>query len=92
MENIVFISAQTGQGIEQMLEHLENLVSAGKRRITYLIPNSDGGALNTLYRMATVEAVEYGADGMTVVALVDAKVRGMMRRYAVDDIPDPEED
>ena len=91
-ENVVFISAKTGQGIEQMLERLEGIVSAGKRRVTYFVPNSDGGALNTLYRMATVESVEYGAEGMTVVALVDAKVRGMMRRYAVDDLPDPEDD
>ena len=91
-ENVVFISARTGQGIEQMLERLENIVSAGKRRVTYLIPNSDGGALNTLYRMATVESVEYGAEGMTVIALVDAKVRGMMRRYAVDDLPEPEDE
>jgi hypothetical protein len=29
---------------------------------------------------------------MTAIALVDAKVRGMMRRYAVDDLPDPEEE
>lgn len=92
VENVVFISAKTGQGIEQMLERLETIVSAGKRRVTYVIPNSDGGALNTLYRMATVESVEYGAEGMTVIALVDAKVRGMMRRYAIDDLPDPEEE
>lgn len=92
VENVVFISAKTGQGIEGMLERLESIVSAGKRRVTYLIPNSDGGALNTLYRMATVESVEYGAEGMTAIALVDAKVRGMMRRYAVDDLPDPEEE
>ena len=85
-ENVVFISAQTGQGVEQMLARLDEIVSAGKRKVTYRIPNSDGGALNTLYRFATVESVDYGADGMTVVAMVDAKARGMMRRYAVDDV------
>lgn len=92
VENVVFISAKTGQGIEQMLERLEGIVAAGKRRVTYFIPNSDGGALNTLYRMATVESVEYGAEGMTVIALVDVKVRGMLRRYAVDDVPEPEDE
>ena len=90
-ENLVFISAKTGQGVEQMIARLESIVSAGKRRVTYWIPNADGGALNTLYRFATVESVEYGADGMTVVALADAQARGMMRRYAVDD-PEPKED
>ena len=91
-ENVVFISAQTGQGVEQMLARLDEIVSAGKRKVTYLIPNTDGGALNTLYRFATVESVDYGADGMTVVAMVDAKARGMMRRYAVDDVWKNEEE
>ena len=87
-KNIVFISAKTGQGLEQMIEKLEAMAAEGKRRITYFIPNSEGGALNTLYRVATVENVEYGPEGMTVVATVDAKARGMMRRYAVDDLPE----
>ncbi len=91
-DNIVFISAQTGQGIEQLIAKLEAIVSNGKRKITYFIPNSDGGALNALYRFATVESVDYGADGMTVTALVDAKTRGMMKKYAQDDLPDPTED
>ena len=59
--------------------------------MTYFIPNSDGGALNTLYRVATVENVEYGAEGMTVLALADAKARGMMRKYALDDPIEKEE-
>lgn len=85
VENLVYISARTGQGIEQMVQRLEEMVTEGKRRITYWIPNADGGALSTLYRVATVESVEYGAEGVTAVALADAKARGVMRRYALDD-------
>ena len=85
-DNVVYISAKTGQGVDAMVARLEEIVSAGKRRVTYRIPNSDGGALNTLYRFATVEDVEYGPDCMTVIALADAKARGMMRRYATDDV------
>lgn len=88
----VYISALTGQGVDALIERLEAIVTDGKRRVTYLIPNSDGGALNTLYRLATVESVDYGAEGMTVVALADARARGLMRKYAIDDTPDPRED
>ena len=84
-ERNVYISASTGQGIDSLISKLEALVTDGKRRVTYFIPNSDGGALNTLYRVATVESVDYGADGMTVIALADQKARGMMRKYALDD-------
>ena len=91
-DNIAYISALTGQGMDTLISKLEAIVTEGKRRVTYFIPNSDGGALNTLYRVATVEDVEYGADGMTVVALADAKARGMMKKYALDDAPEPKED
>ena len=84
-ERYVYISATTGQGIDTLISKLEALVTDGKRRVTYFIPNSDGGALNTLYRVATVESVDYGVDGMTAIALADAKARGMMRKYALDD-------
>ena len=90
-ERFVYISAATGQGVDSLIAKLEALVTDGKRRVTYFIPNSDGGALNTLYRVATVETVEYGAEGMTVLALADAKARGMMRKYALDDPSEKEE-
>ena len=91
-DNTVYISALTGQGCEQMVARLESMVLEGKRRVTYLIPNSEAGALNTLYKYATVESVDYGADGMTVTALADARARGMMRKYALDDVPESEEE
>ena len=91
-ENIAYISALSGQGVPQMVEKLETLLSSGKRRVTYVIPNREAGELNTLYRLATVENVEYGAEAITVVALADARTRGLMRRFAVDDIPEPTEE
>ena len=90
-DNVAFISALTGQGVDRMVSLLEGMVLSDKRRVTYLIPNSEAGALNTFYKNATVENVEYGADGITVTALADARVRGMMRKYALDD-PEPRED
>jgi hypothetical protein len=68
------------------------MVLAGKRRVTYLIPNSEAGALSTLYKYAAVENVEYGAEGMTVTALADSRARGMMRKYALDDVVEDEEE
>ena len=90
-DNVAFISALTGQGVERMVSLLEKMVLSDKRRVTYLIPNSEAGALNTLYKNATVENVEYGAEVMTVTALADARTRGMMHKYALDD-PEPRED
>ena len=91
-DNAVYISALTGQGVERLVAILESLVTDGKRRVTYFIPNSDAGALNTLYKVANVEDVDYGADGITAVALADARARGIMKKYAIDDVEEPKED
>ncbi len=91
-ENIAYISALTGQGLSQMIEKLDRMVTAGKRRVTYVIPNREAGELNTLYRLATVESVEYGAEAITVVALADARARGTLRRFAIDDVLETEEE
>ena len=77
----VAISAKTGQGLDLLAELLEQILHEGKRRVTFRIPNAEGGALNTLYRFAAVESVDYGPDGMTVVATVDQKTYGMLRRF-----------
>lgn len=86
----VYISAATGQGIELLISRLEELVLGGKLRVIYNIPNSDAGALNTLYRIATVENVEYGEKFITVTALSDAKARGMMKKYAAYGFSEPD--
>ncbi|MBO5416805.1 MAG: GTPase HflX [Clostridia bacterium] len=91
-DNVVYISAKTGQGINLLVSKIEEFVLNGKKRVTYSIPNSDAGALNILYKNATVENVEYGAEAITVTALADAKARGLMKKYAVDDNDDSDEE
>lgn len=81
------ISAKTGQGLDALLENIENILHKGKRRITFVIPNAEQGALSTLYKSATVESVEYGADAVTAVATVDEKVRGMLKKYDTTTTP-----
>ena len=86
-EHQVHISALTGAGYDKFAQMLEDMIHAGKSRVTFVIPNHKQGALNTLYRMATVEDVDYGADAVRVTAVVDAKVRGMLREFDPDAKP-----
>ena len=78
----VYISALTGQGLDQLALTLQDMVRIGKRRVTFIIPNAEQGALSRLYsEQAAVESVDYGYDAVTVVATVDDRVYGMMRKY-----------
>ena len=75
------ISARNGDGIETLLETIEEVIHEGKSRVTFVIPNNEQSALNILYKNATVENVEYGNEAVTVVAVVDGKIRGMLKKY-----------
>lgn len=80
-ENVIFLSAKTGDGIPNLLSRLEALLRQTKAQLTFTIPLSDSSVLNTLYQLSQVLDVAYGANEITVTALADDKVRGMLRRY-----------
>lgn len=81
-ENSCYISALTGQGLELFVNKLESAILDGKTVETFVIPNAEAGALNTLYRLASsVESVEYGDEFITAVATVDARAKGNLSGY-----------
>ena len=91
-EDFICISAASGDGVEELAAVLENIVHKGTSRATFFIPNSEQGALNRLYSDATIESIDYGPDGVTVIAIVDEKVRGMLRKYDTNPPKKSEED
>ena len=82
--DVVCISALTGAGCEELALKLQEIVNGGKTSVTFKIPNAEQGAMNILYREATIEDVDYGPEYVTVKATVDAKVRGMLKKYDTD--------
>jgi GTP-binding protein HflX len=80
-ENVLYISAATGQGVDLLLTRIEEILHAGAKRVTFLIPNSKQHLLAQLYRNATVENVEYGNDAVTVTAIVDDRTYGQLRDF-----------
>ena len=82
----VFISAKTGEGMDEFTEKLERIASEGRCRVEFLIPYADGGALNLLHALAHDIVTEYADNGVRVTATVDAKTKGKLREYLV--VPD----
>ncbi len=81
-EDAVFISAKTGQGMDELLAKLTAIIHGGKSRATFVIPNAKQGMLQLLYAGgASIEEMEYGADAVTVTAVVDAPTRGRLRAF-----------
>ena len=86
-ENVLYISAKTGEGVDDLVSRLEEIVLSGKKRTVFIIPYSEQGALDQLYKLASVEEVDYGAEGTIVTAMADARARGTLRKY----LAEPEE-
>ena len=83
--SVVYISAKTGEGVDGLVEKIESIILSGKKKTTFRIPNNQQGAVNQLYKLASIESVDYGAEYVTVVAMADQKARGMMERYIFEE-------
>ncbi|MGM9538155.1 MAG: GTPase HflX [Candidatus Onthomonas sp.] len=90
-EDIVAISAKTGQGVDQLLRAIGKLLDNGVRRVELRIPYDKGGLVDQLYREAKVEQVEY-ADTIQVTALCTPRVLGQVRQYVYPPLPERKED
>ena len=80
-EDIVSISARTGEGIDKLLEMIDKRLDKGSRRCILHIPYDKGGLLYMLYREAKVESVEYG-ETIDVVAVCGPRTMGQVAPYA----------
>ena len=76
-EQIVSISAKTGEGLPALREAIGKLLDNGTRRVTIHLPYDKGGLLDRLYQDAKVEQVEYGQT-IDVVAVCTPKIIGQL--------------
>lgn len=83
-ENFTYISADTGEGIDDLLLKLEKIVLGGKRRVTLLFPYNEQGKVSAVYACGNVENVSYDADGVRVTAVLDNRSLGGFRAYLTD--------
>lgn len=90
-EDIVSISAKTGEGIEDLLRKLRDRLDRGTVKVALAIPYDKGGLVDLLYREARVENVEYG-ETIQVVATCPPKALGRMKEYVIDGWTPPREE
>lgn len=90
--DMVFISAKTGAGLNQMIEKLERMAGAGKRKVHLFIPSDKGAVTGLLYQMGEDVELDYREDGIYGVVTADDKLLGKIRPYVTDPMPEPEEE
>ncbi len=82
-DRMVAVSALDGRGIPTLLEELERLALNGRRLLCLKIPTGEMGVLNKLYQASMVEDVEYFDGYARVIAMLDEKTEGQLKRFVV---------
>ena len=77
----VCISAKSGEGVDELLQKIEQELGKGLHQTTFLLPYSMAGFLDTLHQNAKVLNVSYEADGILVEAIVDEMLYGRLSAY-----------
>ena len=83
-DDVVFFSAKTGEGREELFKKLLLAVRDGKKRCVIHLPYDKSGEVNGIYRIGTVEKIEYLSDCIELVAVLDAKGIGIYRPYITE--------
>ena len=79
-EDSVYISARTGEGIDRLLQAVDKKLDKGTRRVTIHLPYDKAGLLDSLYREAKVENVEYG-ETVDITAVCTPRIMGQLKPY-----------
>ncbi len=80
-----FVSALTGEGIDELAVKLLTLVNQGKRRVKCRFALSDGAIVNMLYSEADSVESEYGHDSIICSATVDNRIYGKIKKYVIEE-------
>ena len=80
-EDLVCLSAKSGEGADALVRKLAAMLDRGRRRVSLLLPYGAAGLVDTLQREASVLRLEYTDDGVEVEAIVQPELYGKLRPY-----------
>ncbi|MEG2000095.1 MAG: GTPase HflX [Evtepia sp.] len=79
-QDIVSISAKTGEGIPELIQMIAARLDSGRHKVTIALPYANASILDILYREAKVESVEYG-EKIEVTVTCTPKIFGLIQEF-----------
>jgi len=80
-EDVVCLSARSGEGADVLVRKLRRMLERGKRRVQLHIPYAAAGTVDLLSREAAVLRLDYTDEGIECEAVVTPEVFGKLREY-----------
>jgi GTP-binding protein HflX len=78
----VAISARTGEGVNKLVQALQDALSAWRLRSRFKIPASESALIAEIHRVGHVLELRYEDDGALIVAHVPPELAQKLERYA----------
>ena len=82
-DNTVMVSGINSTGLDALISLIESEIHKFKKKFKLMLPYSDQSVLSSIYNTYTVESVEYLDSGISAIAVLDERGRGMYQRYIV---------
>lgn len=77
------ISALSGQGIDALITHIDDILRAGFRRVKLRLTHNQGEILSTLYRVGHVISTKHSGKAVSVDCELPEKFVGKYQQYIV---------
>ena len=81
-ENVVCISARTGEGLDRLKKAVSAILNADKYHAIFRIPYSRGDIVSLLQADAAVLQLEYADDGTVIEAIVKPEIWGRVKEFS----------
>ena len=90
-EDVVCISARSGEGADALVKKLSDMLDRGKRHVTLRIPYAQAGLVDALNREAAVLRLDYTDEGIEAEAVVPPELFGRVKGF-IPGYTEPRED
>lgn len=80
-ENLVCISAKTGENLDKLTAKIEALLASRMREMALLLPYSAGGELEKLRKLGQIHTLDYTEKGIEVTASVPKALEHLFEEY-----------
>lgn len=84
VKNSVWISAKSGDGVDEMLKMIKELLPETMHRLQVLIPYNQGHIVSAIYEKAVINCEEHTEKGTKLDITIDHKLLGMVDGFLVD--------
>lgn len=90
-EDVVCISAKSGEGAAELVEKLSKMLDRGKRRVSLRLPYAASALVDALNREAVIHSMEYTDEGIEAEVTVSPELFGRIKEY-IPGYTEPRED